>query len=849
MKLGLKQYLTNGLTLIILLFSLSVSAQQSTRVRGKVIDKNTKEPLPFVNVSFVGKNIGTITDYNGYFSVETQWASGQLQASFIGYEKQILPINLGENQVVNFELQSNQIQLKEFEVKAKKIRYRNKSNPAVDLIRKVIENKDKNRKEALDFYEYDKYEKIEFDLNNISEKFRNRKAFKKLQFIFNYVDTAEINGKPFLPVFLKESASKVYYRKTPKSEKEYVSGTKMIGFHEYIDNQGIETLVDYLYQDIDIYENNVTLLTNQFVSPLSPLSPSIYKFHIIDTVLIRNQSCIELALQPRNRFDFAFRGKLYITNDDRYAVIKADLRITDDINLNFVNDLQIIQEFDFINNKNWMIVGDQIVVDFNLGEKGVGMFGKKSNHYDNYLFDEMRKDSIYRGVENKITEVGYEERTDHFWEENRIEELTEQEENIYVMMDSVQNVPAFKRTMDLVMLLVAGYWNFGDIDIGPVNTFYSFNDVEGFRLRVGGKTSDKFSKRLRLDGYVLYGFKSDQFKYSGSATWSLNKRGLKSGPKHTLTGMYQVESNFPGMEVQFINEDNFLLSFKRGLADKILYYKMYRLEHYREWRNGFSTTLNFERIVQEPGGALSFNYGNQSITDITSSEITARIRYAPNEKYYQGIDYRTPIITKYPIFQLSYTQGLKGLFSADHSYSKFKLNVFKRFHMAPLGFTNFEVEAGKVFGSNIPFPLLYIPRANQTYSYQLRSYNLMNFLEFISDQYVSVYAEHHFYGFIFNKIPLLKRLKWREIISFKGVYGGVTDKNNPEVTPGLMNFPVNADGSKSTYTFNNDPYIEVSVGVGNIFKLFRVDFVKRLTYLENPNVSSYGIRARFKFEF
>ena len=849
MKLGFKQYFTNGLTLIILLFTLSVSGQQSTRVRGKVIDKNTKEPLPFVNVSFVGKNIGTITDYKGYFSIETQWASGRLQASFVGYEKQSFPINLGESQLVNFELQSNQIQLEEFEIKAKKIRYRNKSNPAVDLIKKVIENKDKNRKEALSFYEYDKYEKIEFDLNNISEKFMNRKAFRKLQFIFNYVDTAAINGKPYLPVFLKESASKVYYRKTPKAEKEFVSGTKMIGFHDYIDNQGIETLVDYLYQDIDIYENNVTLLTNQFVSPLSPLSPSIYKFHIIDTVLIRDQSCIELALQPRNRFDFAFRGKLYVTNDDRYAVIKADLRITKDINLNFVNDLQIIQEFEFVNDKNWMIVEDQIVVDFNLGEKGIGMFGKKSNHYDNYLFDQMRKDSIYKGVENKITEDGYTERADSFWEANRIAELTEEEENIYVMMDSVQNVPAFKRTMDLVMLLVAGYWNFGDIDIGPVNTFYSFNDVEGFRMRIGGKTSDKFSKRLRLDGYVLYGFKSEEFKYSASATWSLNKRGLKTGPKHTLTGMYQVESNFPGMEVQFINEDNFLLSFKRGLADKILYYKMYRLEHYREWKDGFSTTLNFERIIQEPGGTLSFDYDNNSIADITSSEFTARIRYAPNEKYYQGIDYRTPIITKYPILQLTYTQGLKGLFNADHSYSKFKFNIFKRFHMAPLGFTNFEIEAGKVFGSNIPFPLLYIPRANQTYSYQLRSYNLMNFLEFISDQYVSVYAEHHFYGFIFNKIPLLKRLKWREIISFKGVYGGVTDKNNPEYTAGLMKFPVNADGSKSTYTFNDDPYLEVSVGVGNIFKLFRVDFVKRLTYLENPNVSSYGIRARFKFEF
>ncbi|MDA3907430.1 MAG: DUF5686 family protein [Bacteroidales bacterium] len=843
--------LVNIIIICIALFFVSAIgySQEITRVRGKIIDINTKEPLPFVSIVFVGKHIGTITDYNGVYSIETMWASDHIQASFLGYNSQEKEIVLGENQVVDFQLESKSIDLNEIEISAKRIRYRNKDNLAVDLIRKVIDNKDNNRKEKLDNYEYDKYEKVEFDLNNITEKFRNKKALKKFQFVFNYVDTSEINGKPYLPVFLKETVSKIYYRKSPKTQKEYISGTNMVGFHDYIDNEGISFMVDNLYQDIDINENNIILMTNQFISPLSSISPTIYKFHILDTLDVNGYSCINLAFQPRNKLDFAFKGNLYITNDDKYAVIKADMRITEDINLNFVNDLQIVQEFENIDNQCWVLSKDNLIVDFNIGKKGIGMFGKKSIYYKNYLFNQQRNDTVYAGIENAIKEDDYAYRTKEFWKENRFSKLTEQEVGIYTMIDSVQNVPAFKRTMDIVMLLLAGYWNFGNVDLGPVSTFYSFNDVEGFRLRVGGRTSDKFSERLRLEGYLLYGFNDEKYKYSGTATWSLNKKPIKNNPRHTIMAMYQVETNFPGMEMQFINEDNFLLSFKRGVADKILYYKMYKLEHYRDWGSGFSTALNFKHIKQEPGGTLYFNYEDYSVSEIVSSEFSATLRFAPNEKFYQGMNYKTPIITKHPIFHLSYNQGIEGLLNADYSYSKLSFNVFKRFYVSLFGFTNFEFEAAKVFGSGIPFPLLYVHRANQTYSYQLRSYNLMNFLELVSDEYIAVFVEHHFNGFIFNKIPLFKRLKWREIVSFKAINGNLSAKNNPDLTYGLMQFPTDENATPTTFTLKQEPYVELSVGIGNIFKLFRVDIIRRMTYLDNPDVSEYGIRARFKLDF
>jgi len=839
----------NILLILTVLFRLESAAQENTKINGTVIDAQTKEPLPFVNVFFEGKNIGTITDDKGKYSIKTQWASNKLGASFIGYATQVKTITIGENQVINFELEPVSINLNEFIVEAKKGRYRNKNNPAVELIRKVIKNKNLNRKEQLDYYQYKKYEKLEFDLNNITEKFRNKKVFKDYQFIFNYVDTAEINGKPYLPIYLKETTSEVYYRKKVKSKKEYINGVKTIGFNEYIDDDGMGFMMDNLYQEIDIYNNNIILLTNQFISPISNLAPTIYKFMILDTLDVNGYNCIKLAFHPRNKQDFAFKGNLYITNDEQYAVIKIDMRVTEEININFITDLQIKQVYSFMDNTAWMLTQDEIVVDFNLTKKGTGIFGKKSVTYDNYQLNKEIADTIFKGVANTVYSDNYSEKNDAYWEENRITELSEQEASIYVMVDSVQNVPAFKRTMDVVMLFVAGYWNFNKIDIGPVNTFYSFNEIEGFRLRVGGRTSEKFSKTFRFDGFLVYGFKDERFKYSARVTQSLNKKPIRDNPKHTIMVMYQRETNFPGMEMMFINEDNFFLSFKRGVADKIFYYNLFKIEHYKDWANDVSTTLTFNHNIQEAGGNWSFNYDTHTMETITTTEIVAKVRFAPNEKFYQGMDYRTPIISKYPIFQLGYTQGFKDLFNSDFEYSKLKFNFFKRFYISPIGFTNFGVEVGKVFSTAIPYTLLYIHRANQTYSYQLQSYNLMNFLEFVSDEYVAVHVEHHFNGFIMNKLPLFKKLKWRAIVSAKGIYGNLSDPNNPDITAGLMNFPTDEEGNNTTFTLTDKPYIEVSIGMGNIFKFFRVDLVKRVTYLKNPNIQEYGIRARFKFDF
>ena len=837
-----------GFFAFMFLFASLGFSQKVTKVYGVVKDAKTKEPLPFVTVYFVGKNIGTSTDFNGEYKIETQWGSNKLGASLVGYKKQIKSIKTGQTQRVDFYLQPESERLDEVVIKAKG-RYRNKNNPAVELIKKVIKNKDKNRKESLDYYQYDKHKKIEFDISNITESFRKKKIFKKLQFIFQYVDTSKVNGKPYLPVFLEETLSTEYFRKKPKDRKEIIKAHKITGFHDYINDQGVGFLTDYIYSDINIYDGNIMLLTNQFVSPIAKISPMVYKFRIIDTLDVNGTNCIQLAFRPRNKQDFAFKGNMYITNDDRYAVTKVVMNVTKDINLNFVNDLQIIQEFKHIDNKIWMKTRDQIFIDLSFLKRKTGFFGKKKVIYSNFKLNQPIDDKIFKGVEKKEELADATEKDESFWQKARLEPLTKEESHIYSMVDTLKTLPAFKRTINTIMLITVGYWNFDKVDIGPVNSFYSFNDIEGFRFRFGGKTSEKFSKTKRLEGYGVYSTKDKIFKYSIKADFSLNKRSLRKFPKNYIGIMYQKETNFPGMEMQFINEDNFLLSFKRGVADKILYYDMFKINHKKDWGSGFSTDIALKYLKQSPGGSWQFDFTDYIKKDIKSSQIITTLRFAPNEKYYEGMDYTLPIITKYPIFQLTYLQSFKGVLDSDYEYSKLKFNFFKRFYFGPVGFTNFDFEAGKVFGKGIPFTNLFIPRANQTYSYQLYSYNLMNFMEFVSDEYVAGSAEHHFYGFFFNRIPLLKKLKWRSVTSVKTIYGNLTDDNNPLIHPELMQFPTDINGISSTYTFTNKPYIEASIGVENIFKFFRVDLIKRINYLDLPNVSEYGIRARFKFDF
>jgi len=823
---------------------------EKTVIKGVVIDAKTGDPIPFVSVVLKNTTTGTVTDDNGRYLIETVLKAGDIAFSFLGYETESRTIETGKTQIINIKLNQTSFAIGEVIIKPKRRSYSNKNNPAIDLIEKVIEKKSENRKEGYSWLEYEKYEKTQFALSNITEEFKDQNAFKKFRFVFDNIDTTRQRGKEFLPVFIKEALSDCYFRTDPNGTKEVIRAEKTINFEEYLDNQGITANINYLYQDIDIYKNNITFLTNNFLSPIAQTAPLFYKFFIIDTSEIEGVKCIRLFFAPKNSADFLFQGFLFITQDSSYAVKKVDMGINRGINIDWVKDAKIVQDFEQVRNKTWMLLKDEVSINFGITERSMGIFGQRMVSYADYKINEPIPDTIFRGPEKLIKPDLY-LKSPGYWEANRHMPLTKNEEGIYSTVDSIKQVPAFKVWMDIVMLATTDFLTFRKVEIGPVGSFYSYNPIEGSRLRFGGRTTPDFSKKITLDGYLAYGFTDHTFKYSAGVTYSLTPRTIYQFPVKSLKLSYQYDTRIPGQELQYAQGDNILLSFKRGINDKNLYNRTIKAEYLNEFENHFSYTVGYSYVNQAPGGNLHYytvDYlsDTNNISSINIPEVYLNLRYAPNEAFYQGKLYRDRLPDKNPVIQIKYAFGSKGI-GNDYNYSRIQVGIYQRFYPSIFGYTDITVEGGKIFGK-VPYPLLFIHRANQTYSYQKYSYNLMNFLEFVSDQYASLNIDHCFNGFFLNKIPMLKKLKLRELVTFKALWGSVSNENDPDLQPDLFKYPTDSNGIPLTYSLEGKPYIEAGVGLSNIFKIFRVDLVRRFTYTSNPNISKLGFRIQFKFD-
>lgn len=830
-------------------------SQQVTKVDGTVIDAATGEPLPFVNVTYVNSYVGTTTDLDGKFTLESKFPTDSISVSYIGYNDLALPVVKETKQTLTFQMESSSLVLESVTVSAKKRKYSKKNNPSVELIKKVMANKNENRIENNDYYSFDQYEKVEFDLNNITEDFKNSKILKPFNFIFDYIDTSQINGKTYLPMFFRETYSSIYYRKDPNTKKEHKHGIKLTEFAEQLDLTSIDDLLDVLYQDVNIYNNNVRILGTQFVSPVSPLAVNFYRFYIQDTVDVSGVNCINLAFIPKNKQNFGFTGNLYISNDDKYSIRKVKLNILGDINLNFVRDMQIEQEFTEIDSVI-VLTRDEITVDYSITENGIGFFGTRDVSYDNHSFDKEEDESVYEGLQNKVVSDGVFDKTEEFWDDVRINPLSTNQAELYEMVDSLKNLKAYKRVVGGLNILMTGFIPAGKFEIGPLPSFVSFNEVEGWRFKLGAESNYNLSEKLYLKGYVAYGLKDKTYKYSGSATYSLFKP-FRENPRDFVSFGYSKETSFPGRELEFFSEDNFLLSFQRGSTDRMLLSKTMFAEYTNEGIvMDFGVRLESKNRIPYGNLTLPINVQDEVelLSGIKTAEVGLNFKFAPNEQFVQGRQFRTPIFNKYPVFNLNYSKGFSGVLGGEYNYHKVKLNIFKRFYLSLFGHTNFEFEGGKAWG-RLPYLLYFLPRANQTYAYQKRSYNMMNFLEFVSDEYVSVQITHFFNGFIFNRIPLWKKLKLREVVAVKAIAGRLSDANNPSLNRDLPGFTTDMDGNPTTFTLNDEPYVEASFGVMNIFKFFEIDLVKRMTHLDKPEVpelwgvNGLGIRARFKVEF
>lgn len=846
----------SGITLLLLLSVHQLAFGQQTQVSGVVTDAATKETLPYVSYLIQGTEKGGRTDADGKYNITVDGAV-TLKFSYVGYKPQVRTVKAGVSQVFNIQLQPEAMQMNEVVITGgKRPRYRNKENPAVELIRKVIANKSKNRMENYNFVQYQKYERMTFSLSNLDDKFKNKRLFRNYQFLFQEQDSTKIGGKNLLPVFQEERLSNTFFRKSPEKKRTVVVADKRVNFDErFIDNQGLSNYFDRMYADINIYDNNVSVVSNQLLSPIADSAPTFYKFFITDTIKTHSPQLVELSFTPRNNTDLLFEGKLYVTLDGNYAVQNALLTVNKNINLNFVRALEAKLEFEQNPDGRYHMNKSDLTVDFGLSKKqGKGFTGERSVIFKDYKINEALPDTAYKGAAQLTIAPDANTRSDEFWTKNRPEPLSNNHMKVYTNIDTLQKIPSFKRAMDIVTLFFAGYKDFGPFEMGPVNTFYSFNGVEGLRLRLGGRTTTALSKRYYFETYAAYGFKDEKWKYFLSGTYSLNNKSIYSFPQSYIRASFQRDTKIPGQELQFIQEDNFLLSFKRGNNNMLLYNDFYKLDYVHEFENHFSYGIGLRKWQQSPAGDLYFANPAASadptgrINQISTSEITLNLRYAPHEKFYQTKLYRVPIIDRYPTFNFRYTAGVKGLFGGQYSYHNFLGSIDKRFYLSQFGYTDVTLEGGYIIGK-VPFPLLTIHRANQTYAYQLNSYNLMNFLEFVSDHYASINIDHSFNGFFFNKIPLLRELKLREVLSFKALYGGLRNENNPQVNNTAVPFILNSDGQRITNSLNGKPYIEGSVGVSNIFKVLRVDLVKRFTYLDNPLVVGWGIRARVKFDF
>lgn len=841
--------------LFLLLFAtvFHYSQAQSTKIKGKVINDNN-EPMPFVNIKFDNSNIGTVTDFDGKYFLETKWATDKLSASFLGYTSSTKVVEHNKSQTINFTLKSSSIKLASVDiVERKKVKYKNKGNPAVDLARMIIKNKNLNQKNTLDFYEYNKYEKVEFDLNNFSEKIADKKIMKNFQFIFDdYVDTSEVNGKPFIPFFIRENLSKVFYRKSPEAKKEYLYGTKMSGNLNRMDSDGIGHFMQKLYSEIDVYQNQIELFGNQFPSPINDLGPSIYKYFIIDTLEIEGISCINLGFSPRSKSDFAFSGSLFVVNDSTYAVRKLEMGVNKNINLNFVNDLKIEQSFTKVNN-TWMQSGNHIFIDYSFSEKQTGIVGKKSTFYKDFKINKEAEDSIYSIKGNIIKST--QETDANFWKQNRHEQLDENEEGIYVMIDSIQKTRTFKILNEASSILTSGWINGDWYELGTVATFISWNKIEGLKLRMGGRTTTAFNPKYQISGHIAMGLGDLRIKYLSGFMYSFNDNFL-SFPQHRMYASISRATLFPGQYSQSLDNDNFLHSFNSNASDKMILKHNVHLNYLKEYQSGFSFSLSFENNRLKPLGALSFIDGFGTYDKhINTDELSIKLRYAPKQQFYQTKNLRRIIKNRYPIISINHTQGFSGFLNGEYDFSKSSIELSKRSYIPLLGYSDIEIEVGKFWGK-APFPILHIPIANQSLGYQFKSFNLMNYMEFINDEYFTVQWNHFFKGAIFNKLPLIKKLKVREVVGLKVLMGRLSDKNNPNLHPELLQFPENKYGIKTTHLLNSTPYIEVSAGVTNVFKFIRIDLIKRLNYLEEKyeidstfGVRGMGIKFSAKFDF
>ena len=821
-------------------------------LQGRVSDAQSGEALPYVNIGLYHNGAlvhGCVTDRQGKYSLEYSDAADSVQFGFAGYVASTFALSDIRSEKLNVALQPHAVALEAVEVSAKRQRYKRKDNPAVSLMKKVVEQKDQNSIKGFDYYEYSSHIKTEISLLGITDSTKDKGLFKNIQYVFDNLQTSPLSGKKYLPMYFSEQLKEHYYRKSPKSEKSILKAQKEVQISKFLDPESVENILNEIVSEVDLFDDKVHILSNDFVSPLSSAGVALYHFYLSDTVVFDDKKCVKVLFNPANVRDIGFGGTLWISTEGDYSLVHSLLGVDKKSGLNFVKDLSIEQTYKPYNGK-MVKTADKINAERNI--YGLSLFVRKQNIASKHVFDAPQKENFYSGIDLTERLEGYNRRLPAYWEENRLEALTPSESLTYSNALRLNDYSAYKLLLNTLMAFTSGYVEVGKIDIGRLENFVSWNDVEGLRLRIGGKTNMNFNKHLFFEGFVAYGFKDHRLKFRTCAMYSFAEKRYNQWefPKNLLSIKYEQNTKIHGQSLLMGEADRFFLSFNRGKTDKMSFDRLVRVEYEYETTSQLSLKTGVQYLQEQPLAGLKFISFDKSkvYNKISSPSFDIELRYAKGEKFFQQQQYRLTINTTAPIITLNYTYGT-NLFGNDYEYHKIKASIEKRFYLWTFGYADIALQGGKIWGG-VPFPLMFVHHANQNWAYQDEAFNLMNYYEFVSDSYAQMVLNYNFNGYIFNRIPLLKHLNWREVFAFKVLWGGVSDKNMPsEDNPALVDFPRNEQGCYSTFALGETPYIEANIGVDNIFKVLRVDYVRRFTHLDNPDIAKWGIRFRLRFTF
>lgn len=842
--------------LCVLLLSQWALAQQQVSITGIVTDDETGDSIAFASIVYKGHQVSTVANINGRYTI-ARHEGWNITVSAVGYKTRIIPITTHTRKRLNIALKPDKHVLQEVTVRSGRSRYRRKDNPAVELMRRVVAAKKKTDLGNNDYYRYNKYEKLTLALNDITPEQLEKPPFSKKPWLVNQVEVNSFTNKLVLPVSVDETVSQKFYRRQPHDEKSIIQGQTSTGINDYFQTGDIlNTVLKDVFTNVDLYQDDIRILQRLFTSPMSEKGIGFYRYYIEDTVAIGRDSCIHLAFVPNNMQDMGFRGDLYVLKDSTLHLRRCQLSIPKQSNVNFVENLQVMQEYDQLPDGQWVMTSDDMITELKLFEfVSTGAIVTRITRYSDYDFSEVPA-KIFRGQKAEVTEADAMMRDKAFWDQYRQVELTQSENSMDKFMRNIENIKGFKYVIYGLKTLVENSMETGTpnyVDLAPVNTFISRNFIDGWRSRISAKTTANLNKHFFLAGYYAHGWGSRRNYYNAEMTYSLNAKKYlpHEFPRRTLTIQTTQDICSPGDRFLETSKDNIFVTLKWAETNKMMAYNRQQatFEYETDW--GLKAVVSGKTEENEAFGAMAFqtldgDYAPRNMKTgnhefIRTTETTLRLRYAPGETYINNKLRRRVINLDAPVFSLSHTIGWRGLLGGDYNFHLTEAQIFKRFWLNSWGKFDVNLKAG-IQWNQVPYPLLLLPAANASYIIQPNMFELINTMEFMNDRYASLMLSWDINGKLLNRLPIIKKMYWREYVGLRMLWGDLTDKNNPNLQQNagshrLMYFP---DGA---YVMDpKRPYAEVVVGIHNILKLFRIEYVKRLSYCDLPTAPRWGIR-------